>query len=164
MNNYFPLLGVAVCLGIASLPAIFNLFGGAQDGHVFKYSRGFRVFLWTGSLCLLLSGVAFKIFGSDAGPSSMQLALLILIGLTAVIGCIYTDKYHIALNANDIEFGAFRSTSVRYKDITTLRRVPGRTPILEVHTLGRAYSLSGNVQGFAKLCELLEKNTGRKFT
>jgi hypothetical protein len=150
MNNYFPLLGVAVCLGIASLPAIFNLFGGAQDGHVFKYSRGFRVFLWTGSLCLLLS--------------SMQLALLILIGLTAVIGCIYTDKYHIALNANDIEFGAFRSTSVRYKDITTLRRVPGRTPILEVHTLGRAYSLSGNVQGFAKLCELLEKNTGRKFT
>lgn len=164
MNNYFPLLGIVVCIGIAALPAIFNLFGSVHAGRVFKYSRGFRVFLWVGSLCLLFSGIVFKVLGSNTGPSSMQLAFLILIGLTAVIGCIYTDKYHISLNADGVEFGAFRNTSIRYNDITGLRRIPGRTPILEIHTHEKAYSLSGNVQGFAKLCELLEKSCGKKLS
>ena len=163
MNNYFPLLGVAICIGAAALLAIFNLFGGAKDGYVFKYSRGFRVFLWAGSLCLLFSGVVFKVLGSDAGPSSMQLALLILIGLTAVIGCIYTDKYHISFKADGVEFDAFRSTFIRYNDITGLRRIPGRTPMLEIYTREKAYSVSGNVQGFAELCEVLEKNSGQRF-
>jgi hypothetical protein len=163
MSNYFPLLGVAVCIGIAALPAVFNLIGGAHDEHVYKYSRGFRVFLWVGSLCLLFSGIVFKILGTNAGPSTMQLALLTLIGITAVIGCVYTDKYHISLNTDLVEFGAFRSTSIHYNEITALRRIPGRTPILEIHTRDRAYSLSGNVQDFGKLCELLEKSCGKKF-
>jgi len=162
MNSYFPLLGVAVCIGVATLPAIFNFFGGANDERVYKYSRGFRVFLWMGSLCLLFYGVVFRVLGLNAGPSTMQLALLILIGLTAVIGCIYTDKYHISLTTDGVEFGAFRNTFISYNEITALRRISGRTPILEIRARERAYSLSGNVQRFGKLCELLEKNCGEK--
>lgn len=163
MYSYFPLLGAAVCVGIALLPAIFNLLDRSRDECVYKYSKGFRVFLWIGSLCLLFSGIAFKVFAKDSGPSSMQLAILVLIGLTAVIGCVYTDKYHISLSNDGLEFGAFRRTFIRYVDITVLRRVPGRTPILEIHTHEKAYSLSGNVGNYGQLCELLAKKSGVMF-
>lgn len=163
MNNYFPFLGVGVCVGIAVLPAIFNLFGGAGGEHIYKYSLGFRVFLWMGSLCILFSGVAFRVFGSNPGPSDMQLVLSVLLGLLLVIGCVYTDKYQILLTADGIEFGAFRKVFIRYSEITGLRRISGRTTILEIHAGERAYSLSGNVQGFGGLCEFLERNCGKNF-
>jgi hypothetical protein len=163
MSNYLPVLGLAVCMGIAALPAIFNLRGDPHDERVYKYSRGFRIFLWIGSLCILVSGIVFKVLRLHGAPSAIQLALLVTIGALAVVGCVYTDKYHISINDEGVEFGAFASTFIRYEDVTALRKIFGRTPILEIHTREKTYSLSRNVQGSARLCELLAKKCALEF-
>lgn len=158
----FPWVFLLTSITLALLPLALNAISPKKglQSNTYRYSLGFRVFIWVGSVIFCLIGFVFKYFGIE--PGMWDWAALGLLGAFAIFGCIYADKYEVELGDECLTYGAFVRRSLPYTLIQSSRVVSGNPRALVIRSESRkAVRISGNLQGFGELVHRLDERLAK---
>jgi hypothetical protein len=161
--NALPLVPILTALTVAILPRVFSSSPSHRPGGEieYRYSRGFRLFSWVGSILFLLIPIFFEISGVEIGFA--RVVVNDAIGILLVIACVYMDRFVVRLKSDCIEVGGFAKKTIYYRDIISAEiEVSGRgSKFLVIRHNGGRVAVSAYLDDLQGLALSLSANLKR---